>query len=111
VIFTVKKILMIPVLAIAMTVILLAISVKSEADWQSKSYDIALRETIGLPSIAIGTNYEGTRNPLVEVFVRALYDVPGGHDYVVSSSFIDTPMWQGFYRSITPGFNMTMIRG
>lgn len=106
-----KRIVLMPVLAVILTVALIAVCVQSELGWASRTYDNDLRETIGLPSIAVGTNYEGTRNPLLEIFVRSLYDVPGGHDYVVTSSFIDTPMRVGFFRENVPGFNMTMEKG
>jgi hypothetical protein len=103
-----KRIVLVPVLAVVFTASLLALCASSEAGWASATYDAELRQAIGLPSIAVGTNYEGTRNPLLEIFVRSLYDVPGGHDYVVTSSFIDTPMREGYYREKVPGFNMTM---
>ncbi|MCQ5376824.1 MAG: hypothetical protein NO516_02105 [Candidatus Methanomethylicia archaeon] len=106
-----KRIIVLPILALVFTASLMALCAYSEMGWGNRTYDSALRETIGLPSIAVGTNYEGTRNPLLEIFVRSLYDVPGGHDYVVSSSFIDTPMRLGFYRESVPGFNMTMRKG
>lgn len=106
-----KKIIVLPILALIFTASLIIVSLKSESDWQSGGRSTELRQAIGLPSIAIGTNYEGTRNPLLEIFVRSLYDVPGGYDYVVPSSFIDTPMWQTYFRSITPGFNMTATKG
>jgi hypothetical protein len=106
-----KRIVLVPVLAIVFTASLLAVCAQSELGWASRTYDNKLREVIGLPSIAIGTNYEGTRNPLLEIFVRSLYDVPGGHDYVVTSSFIDTPMREGYYRERVPGFNMTIEKG
>ena len=106
-----KRIVLMPVCAVIFTVALVSLCVMSEAEWQSKTIDESLRRMIGLPSIAIGTNYEGTRNPMIEVFVRSLYDIPGGYDYVVPSSFIDTPIWQDYYRATIPEFNMTMEKG
>ncbi|MEM4706146.1 MAG: hypothetical protein QXW27_01225, partial [Candidatus Methanomethylicaceae archaeon] len=79
--------------------------------WENKEYYYDLRKTIGLPSIAIGTNYEGTRNPLLDVFVRSLYDIPGGHDYVVASSFIDTPLKLREFFERIPGFNISVKKG
>ncbi|MEN3017295.1 MAG: hypothetical protein ABC612_07810, partial [Candidatus Methanosuratincola petrocarbonis] len=73
-----RKVLLLPVLAIVLTAALVSVSVYSETQWSMREYDRALREVVALPSIAVGTNYEGTRNPLIEVFVRSLYDVPGG---------------------------------
>jgi hypothetical protein len=106
-----KRIVLLPILAIVFTASLISLCALSELGWASRTYDSTLRETIGLPSIAVGTNYEGTRNPLLEIFVRSLYDVPGGYDYVVTSSFIDTPMRQGYFRENVPGFNMTIEKG
>jgi hypothetical protein len=107
----VRRVLLLPVLAIILTAALVSVSVYSESQWSMRKYDRALREVVALPSIAIGTNYEGTRNPLIEVFVRSLYDVPGGYDYIVSSSFIDTPTWLRDFRETIPGFNFTAVKG
>jgi hypothetical protein len=105
-----KKSRIIPIMSIIFTVLLILIIIINQVQWQNHEYYYELRRTIGLPSIAIGTNYEGTRNPLLDIFVRALYDVPGGHDYVVSSSFIDTPLkLKDFFERI-PGFNMSVMR-
>ncbi|MEN3035554.1 MAG: hypothetical protein ABC537_04550 [Candidatus Methanosuratincola sp.] len=106
-----RKVLLLPVLAIVLTAALVSVSVYSEHQWSMREYDRALREVVALPSIAIGTNYEGTRNPLIEVFVRSLYDVPGGYDYIVSSSFIDTPTRLRDFRETIPGFNFTAVKG
>ncbi len=103
--------LALPIFALVFTIALIAVSVHSEIQWSGREYDRALRESVGLPSIAIGTNYEGTRNPLIEIFVRSLYDIPGGYDYVVSSSFIDTPLKLKEFRESIPGFNFTAIKG
>ncbi|MDI9644408.1 MAG: hypothetical protein QFX35_04215 [Candidatus Verstraetearchaeota archaeon] len=100
-----------PLLTLLLTASVLAISIHSEAEWHGRDYDRALRQVVALPSIAVGTNYEGTRNPLIEVFVRPLYDIPGGYDYVLASSFIDTPMRIGEFRDTVPGFNYTAIKG
>lgn len=106
-----RRILILPILAMAFTSSILAVSLYSESMWSSMHYDSALRRIVALPSIAIGTNYEGTRNPMIEVFVRSLYDVPGGYDYIVSSSFIDTPIWTDEFRETIPGFNYTAVKG
>lgn len=106
-----KRIAMIPILAVVFTAALISVCFLNEAEWSNRTYDSGLRGAIGLPSIAIGTNYEGTRNPLLEIFVRSLYDVPGGHDYVVASSFIETPIFQEYFREGIPGFNMTWEKG
>jgi hypothetical protein len=92
-----KRIVLLPILAIVFTASLISLCALSELGWASRTYDSTLRETIGLPSIAVGTNYEGTRNPLLEIFV--------------TSSFIDTPMRQGYFRENVPGFNMTIEKG
>ncbi|MEM2002287.1 MAG: hypothetical protein QXZ28_00980 [Candidatus Methanomethylicaceae archaeon] len=106
-----KKIYFMPIMAIIFTSALMLICITNQISWQSREYFKELRYTIGLPSIAIGTNYEGTRNPLLEVFVRSLYDIPGGYDYVVPSSFIDTPLKLKDYHESVPGFNLTTRRG
>ncbi len=105
-----KKIHLLPLMAVTLTALLMIICVTNQTSWQTREYFQDLRATIGLPSIAIGTNYEGTRNPLTEVFVRSLYDIPGGYDYVVASSFIDTPLKFKEYYETVPGFNLTMRR-
>jgi hypothetical protein len=106
-----KKVYLMPIMAIVLTSALMIICITNQTSWQYREYYKEIRYTIGLPSIAIGTNYEGTRNPLLEVFVRSLYDVPGGYDYVVPSSFIDTPLKLREYHESVPGFNMTIRRG
>ncbi|MGQ9759008.1 MAG: hypothetical protein ACUVQ5_00315 [Candidatus Methanomethylicaceae archaeon] len=106
-----KKVNILPIMAVFFTLALMITCVSNQMLWQTREYHTELREIIGLPSIAIGTNYEGTRNPLLEVFVRPLYDVPGGYDYVVPSSFIDTPLKLKEYHESIPGFNLTIRRG
>ncbi len=106
-----RRIVVLPALAIVFTAALMSLAAYSESQWSNHEYDKNLREILGFPSIAIGTNYEGTRNPLLEVFVRSLYDIPGGYDYIVSSSFIDTPMRLVDFRERTPGFNFTAVKG
>lgn len=106
-----KRMSLLPILALAFTAAVIWIAVFSASGPGLGTDDGNLRRAIGLPSIAIGTNYEGTRNPLTELYVRSLYDVPGGYDYVVSSSFIGTPLELDFYRQIVPGFNLTMQAG
>ncbi|MGC8936632.1 MAG: hypothetical protein ACP5KV_04625 [Candidatus Methanomethylicaceae archaeon] len=105
-----KKIYLLPLMTITFTALVLILCVTNQASWQTREYYKDLRATIGLPSIAIGTNYEGTRNPLIEVFVRSLYDIPGGYDYVVPSSFIDTPLKLKEYHDSVPGFNLIVRR-
>ena len=106
-----KRILILPILAVVFTAAMVSVCLFNEVEWDSRTYDSTLRGAIGLPSIAIGCNYEGTRNPLLEIFVRSLYDVPGGHDYVVASSFIESPIFQQYYREGIPGFNLTWEKG
>lgn len=95
-------------MAVAFTVAVIGIALSGAGSSTPPPDDGNLRKVIGLPSIAIGTNYEGTRNPLTELYVRSLYDVPGGYDYVVASSFIGTPLNLGFYRQLVSGFNYTV---
>ncbi|MEM0101498.1 MAG: hypothetical protein QXW34_01000 [Candidatus Methanomethyliaceae archaeon] len=106
-----KKVDMFPIIALISTILLLILCIINQISWENKEYYYDLRKTIGLPSIAIGTNYEGTRNPLLDVFVRSLYDIPGGHDYVVASSFIDTPLKLREFFERIPGFNISVKKG
>jgi hypothetical protein len=54
----------------------------SEMSWAStKSSSDALRQTVGLPSIAIGNLNPSARNPGLEVLCTGLYDAPGGYCY------------------------------
>lgn len=106
-----RKVHIFPIMAVIFTISLMIICVRNQVVWQTHEYYGELRAAIGLPSIAVGTNYEGTRNPLLEIFVRSLYDVPGGYDYVVPSSFIDTPLKLKEYHETVPGFNLTIRRG
>jgi hypothetical protein len=106
-----KWTILLPALAVAFTAAIIGIALFGGGGPISGSNDGNLRRTVGLPSIAIGTNYEGTRNPLTELYVRSLYDVPGGYDYVVSSSFIGTPLTLDFYRELVPGYNLTFQVG
>ncbi|MEM4479157.1 MAG: hypothetical protein QXV07_03815 [Candidatus Methanomethylicaceae archaeon] len=106
-----KKVDMFPIIALISTILLLILCIINQISWENKEYYYDLRRTIGLPSIAIGTNYEGTRNPLLDVFVRSLYDIPGGHDYVVASSFIDTPLKLREFFERIPGFNISVKKG
>lgn len=99
------------ILAVALTMAVLGIALSGAGGSSHSTDDANLRGVVGLPSIAIGTNYEGTRNPLTELYVRSLYDVPGGYDYVVPSSFIGTPLVLDYYRQLVPGFNMTVRVG
>ena len=106
-----KKVDIFPIIAFISTILLLILCIINQISWENKEYYYDLRRTIGLPSIAIGTNYEGTRNPLLDVFVRSLYDIPGGHDYVVASSFIDTPLKLREFFERIPGFNISVKKG
>ncbi len=107
-----RRATIVAVMAIALTVAISAISFVDEAGWRDGGGSaMAIREVVGLPSIAIGTNYEGTRNPLLEMYVRPLYDIPGGYDYAVPSSFIGTPLGIPEYRETIPEFNITIRKG
>ncbi|MEM2743196.1 MAG: hypothetical protein QXF54_04275 [Candidatus Methanomethylicaceae archaeon] len=106
-----KKVDIFPIIAFISTILLLILCIINQISWENKEYYYDLRRTIGLPSIAIGINYEGTRNPLLDVFVRSLYDIPGGHDYVVASSFIDTPLKLREFFERIPGFNISVKKG
>ena len=54
----------------------------SEISWSTKTNSPdALRQTVGLPSIAIGNLNPSARNPGLEVLCTGLYDAPGGYCY------------------------------
>ncbi|MCS7098265.1 MAG: hypothetical protein NZ922_04740 [Candidatus Methanomethyliaceae archaeon] len=106
-----KKVDFIPIMALISTILLIAFTILNQISWERHEYYYELRRSIGIPSIAIGTNYEGTRNPLLDIFVRSLYDVPGGYDYVVASSFIDTPLKLREFFERIPEFNISIRKG
>ncbi|GEM_PF-894613 len=66
-----------------------------------------LRRVVGLPSIAAGVDYEGTRNPLLEIGIRSQYDVPNAHDYSLTTSFFGSPMLVDAYREGIREYNFT----
>lgn len=52
----------------------------SEMAWQSReNAPDPLRQTMGLPSIAVGNLSPAARNPGLELFCTGLYDTPGGY--------------------------------
>lgn len=66
-----------------------------------------LRQVVGLPSIAAGVDYEGTRNPLLEIGIRSQYDVPNAHDYSLTTGFFGSPMLEDEYRAGIREYNFT----
>jgi hypothetical protein len=69
---------------VSLFVVLLAFvfisSALSEISWSIKeSSPSALRQVVGLPSVAIGNLNPSARNPGVELLCTGLYDVPGGY--------------------------------
>ena len=55
--------------------------VASEISWSTNKSNDALRQIVGLPSIAIGNLNPSARNPGLEVLCTALNDAPGGYCY------------------------------
>jgi len=110
-----RKITMLPLAALIMLVVVIFLAAVSEqSQTTTRSTELArtgLRDLIGLPSIAIGTGYGATRNPLLEIYCTSLYDLPGGYCYIVTASFIDTPLRDPRYFKTVPGFNMTAYKG
>jgi hypothetical protein len=52
----------------------------SEISWSMKEdTPDALRQVVGLPSVAIGNLNPSARNPGLELLCTGLYDVPGGY--------------------------------
>jgi len=105
----VRKLYLLPLAALILTIFVLALAAYSEQEWKAERppEDITFRETLGLPSIALGTNYGATRNPLLEVYCTSLYDMPGGYCYIYSASFLGTPLKDPVFRAAIPGFNLT----
>ncbi len=65
--------------AVLTTFVLLA-CVASEISWSTKeSAPDVLRQTVGLPSVAVGNLNPSARNPGLELLCTGLYDVPGGY--------------------------------
>jgi hypothetical protein len=67
-------------------------SALSEISWSMKENNTdALRQVVGLPSVAIGNLNPSARNPGVEFLCTGLYDVPGGYCnyFTLGVSFIN----------------------
>jgi hypothetical protein len=86
-------------IAIGLTVFVLLACAASEASWsiRESSPDV-LRETVGLPSAAIGNLNPSARNPGLELLCTGLYDVPGGYCsyFSLGVSFINFTMADNF---------------
>jgi len=69
------------ILASLIAIVAVACTV-SEISWSTKANNPdALRQTVGLPSIAIGNLNPTARNPGLEVLCTGLNDAPGGYCY------------------------------
>ena len=67
-------------MAIGLTILVLLVCVASEISWSAKeNTPDALRQTVGLPSVAVGNLNPSARNPGLELLCTGLYDVPGGY--------------------------------
>jgi hypothetical protein len=65
---------------IALTGVIAVACAASEISWSTKeSTPDVLRQTVGLPSIAVGNLNPVARNPGTEVLCTGLYDLPGGY--------------------------------
>jgi CDP-diacylglycerol pyrophosphatase len=65
---------------IALVAVVTVACTASEIVWSTKANNPdALRQTVGLPSIAIGNLNPAARNPGLEVLCTGLYDAPGGY--------------------------------
>jgi len=110
-----RKINLLPVAAIILTIFVIYMSISSDLYWKERVVKAAeedlLRKVIALPSVAAGANYRATRNPLLELYCAALYDMPGGYDYIVATSLIGCPLWDPYIFQSIPGFNYTARRG
>ena len=70
------------VVLIALIAVVAVACAASEISWSTKTNSPdALRQTVGLPSIAIGNLNPSARNPGLEVLCTGLNDAPGGYCY------------------------------
>ena len=109
-----RKINLLPLVALILTIMVFALCFINELSWAVLGQSEArktVREVIGLPSIALGTNYGATRNPLLEVYCTSLYDMPGGYCYIYIASFVGWPMSDPSFLEKVPGFNFTAMKG
>jgi hypothetical protein len=109
----VRKIDLLPLAALILTLMVFAFCFVNELNWvvlEQNPVRQTVREVIGLPSIALGTNYGATRNPLLEVYCTSLYDIPGGYCYIYIASFVGWPMQSPDFFKTVPGFNLTAMR-
>ena len=73
-----------PKIFVSLVVVLLTFvflsAVWSEISWSMKeNAPNALRQVVGLPSVAVGNLNPSARNPGLEFLCTGLYDVPGGY--------------------------------
>ena len=67
-------------LVIILTTFVFLACTLSEISWSSKENNLdALRQIVGLPSVAVGNLNPSARNPGLELLCTGLYDVPGGY--------------------------------
>ncbi len=71
----------------------------SEVSWSNRvNTPNAMRQIVGLPSVAIGNLNPSARNPGLELICTGLYDVPGGYCnyFALGVSFINFTMASNF---------------
>ena len=67
-------------LVVALLAFVFVSCVLSEVSWSvKKNNPDILRQTVGLPSLAIGNLNPSARNPGLELLCTGLYDSPGGY--------------------------------
>ncbi len=67
-------------LTVGLTIFISIVCAASEISWSAReSSPDALRQTVGLPSVAIGNLNPSARNPGLELLCTGLYDTPGGY--------------------------------
>ena len=69
------------IVLVALIAIVAVACATSEISWSTNKSSDALRQTVGLPSIAIGNLNPTARNPGLEILCTGLYDAPGGYCY------------------------------
>ena len=69
------------IILVALIAVVAVACIGSEISWSTTDNSVALRQIVGLPSIAIGNLNPAARNPGLEVLCTALNDAPGGYCY------------------------------
>jgi hypothetical protein len=88
----------------ALLAFVFASSLLSEASWWARrdSSD-SLRQTVGLPSVAVGNLNPMARSPGLELLCPGLYDSPGGYCYYFTAGIYPFNFTVSDNRTLTDG--------